>query len=147
MREAVVNLMLKLVGCPYVWGGENPRTGFDCSGFAVWIYQVFGVLPAGDWTAQTLHDYLSTRCKSTRSTIAPGDAIFFGRDVNHITHVMLALSDTLCVGASGGDYTTTTAEEAARRGAAVKVKPIGYRNDRLDVVRVVFPWEVGHDAN
>jgi hypothetical protein len=35
----------------------------------------------------------------------------------------------MVVGASGGDSRCTTVEEASRRGAQVKYKPIHYRSD------------------
>ncbi len=31
------------LGTPYVWGGENPRTGFDCSGLVQWVYAEAGI--------------------------------------------------------------------------------------------------------
>lgn len=27
----------KYIGYPYVWGGSNPSTSFDCSGFVSWV--------------------------------------------------------------------------------------------------------------
>ena len=129
MREHLVNLALKLVGCPYIWGGANPWTGFDCSGFIIWIYQVFGLLPSGDWTAQGLYDWLVKSTERPNYNREPGSLVFYGSDPDHLTHVMLSLGAGLVVGASGGDHTTTTLEEARRRGAQVKVKPIGYRSD------------------
>jgi cell wall-associated NlpC family hydrolase len=141
VREHLVNLALKLVGCPYVWGGANPWAGFDCSGFIIWIYQVFGLLPSGDWTAQGLYEHFR-QVPPTADTIAvPGDLVFYGAGVHGITHVMLRLTSTLVVGASGGDHTTTTREEAARKGAQVKVKPINYRRDEVVTVHVVLPGE------
>lgn len=141
MRDALKNLALKLVGCPYIWGGSNPWTGFDCSGFVVWIYQVFGILPSGDWTAQLLYFELVQRAKDSPETPPPGDLAFYGKAGDAITHVMLTLGGDLCVGASGGDHTTTTPDEARRRGAMVKVKPIRYRKDFFGTVHVPFPGE------
>ncbi len=135
MREHIMNLALKLVGCPYRWGGANPWVGFDCSGFVLWVYQVFGLLPSGDWTAQKLYDLLREGVLSTGAEPQPGDLVFYGDAPNKITHVMMYVGGGLAVGASGGDRTTLTLEEARRRGAMVKVKPLSYRNDMHRVVR------------
>ena len=141
MREHLVNLALKLVGCPYIWGGANPWTGFDCSGFVVWIYQVFGLLPSGDWTAQALYDHFDPKAGESGGGWSRGDLVFYGRGEQRITHVMLALCNELVVGASGGDHTTTTVEEARRRGAQVKVKPRNYRSDLVATLYVKMPGE------
>ena len=139
MREHLVNLALKLVGCPYIWGGANPWTGLDCSGFVIWIYQVFGVLPSGDWTAQGLYDRLSDGGKELENIADKGDLVFYGQSQTKITHVMLRLSPTLVVGASGGARNTLTFDDARRRGAQVKVKTINYRSDEVATVHVKFP--------
>jgi cell wall-associated NlpC family hydrolase len=141
MRKHLVNLALKLVGCPYIWGGANPWTGFDCSGFVVWVYQVFGLLPSGDWTAQGLAGWFLHRNEKANQNPKAGDVVFYGPDPDHLTHVMLALGGGLVVGASGGGHETTTTEEARRRGAQVKVKPIGYRNDLQFALSPGFPGE------
>jgi len=141
MREHLVNLALKLVGCPYIWGGANPWVGFDCSGFIVWIYQAFGLLPSGDWTAEQLYRRASLPIRKDGSPVLPGDLAAYGQPGGPITHVMLALGDDLVVGASGGDHTMTTVEEARRRGAQVKVKPLHYRDDLVGVLPVRFPGE------
>lgn len=124
-RAAIVALAMKLQGVPYIWGGSSPMQGFDCSGFCIWILQPFDILPSGDWTAGGLARVFPTRVHTAK----PGDLVFYGPDPQAITHVMLAISETLCIGASGGDSSTTTAEEAKRRGAKVKVKGIQYRRD------------------
>lgn len=122
MRQFIVSLALKLQGIPYVWGGSSPRTGFDCSGFCIWILQVFDILPSGDWAASGL----SAHFKQTTEP-KPGDLAFYGKSI--VTHVMMHLSTELVIGASGGDSSTTTEEEATRRGACVKTKPLHYRSD------------------
>jgi len=141
MREHLVNLALKLVGCPYIWGGQNPWVGLDCSGFIIWIYQVFGLLPSGDWTAATLYQGLNQTGVGTVHDLVPGDLVYYGADIAHLTHVMLYAGADLVVGASGGGHLTTTREEAARKGAMVKVKPWNYRADARVFGRVKFPGE------
>ena len=41
--SAVVNYALSFVGNPYVWGGKDPNTGADCSGFTSYVYGHFGI--------------------------------------------------------------------------------------------------------
>jgi cell wall-associated NlpC family hydrolase len=141
MREHLVNLALKLVGCPYIWGGQNPWTGFDCSGFIIWIYQVFGLLPSGDWTAQGIENALDHQDPPSVTDLKPGDLVFYGPAREQITHVMLYAGGGLVVGASGGGHLTTTREEAAKKGAQVKVKPWKYRSDAQTFLHVKFPGE------
>ena len=41
--SAVVQYALNFVGNPYVWGGKDPNTGADCSGFTSYVYAHFGI--------------------------------------------------------------------------------------------------------
>lgn len=140
VRAFVLNLALKFVGVPYIWGGSTPA-GFDCSGFVIWVLQVFNVLPSGDWTAQGL----STRFKQIeQANLKPGDLVFYGMQSDAVTHVMMYAGEhdtlgPLVVGASGGGHTTTTIEAAALIGARVKIKPIEYRHDLIKCCTIGAP--------
>ena len=49
-----MNEALKYQGYPYVFGGDNPQTSFDCSGLIQWVYGKVGIkLPR---TAQEQYD-------------------------------------------------------------------------------------------
>ena len=39
----VVNYALQFQGIPYVYGGTDPATGFDCSGFTQYVFAHFGI--------------------------------------------------------------------------------------------------------
>lgn len=76
----------KYIGYPYVWGGSNPNTSFDCSGFVSWVLTNSGVCSTGRLGAQGLYNI----CTPVSSANAkPGDLIFFvgTYDTPGVSHV------------------------------------------------------------
>lgn len=65
----------KYLGYPYVWGGSNPSTSFDCSGFVCWVINNCG----NGWSVgRTTADGLMAYCDIISAEEAqPGDLIFF----------------------------------------------------------------------
>lgn len=65
----------KYLGYPYVWGGSNPSTSFDCSGFVCWVINNCG----NGWSVgRTTADGLMAYCDIIPAKEAqPGDLIFF----------------------------------------------------------------------
>ena len=76
----------KYIGYPYVWGGSNPNTSFDCSGFVSWVLTNSGLCNTGRLGAQALYG-ISTPVSS--SNARPGDLVFFvgTYDTPGISHV------------------------------------------------------------
>ena len=62
----------RYVGVPYRWGGSSPATGFDCSGFVMYVYAKVGVSLPHNAAAQ----YRYGRPVS-RAHLAAGDLVFF----------------------------------------------------------------------
>ncbi len=78
-----VDWALAQVGTPYIWGGETPGVGFDCSGLIQAAYKVAGIsLPR---VAQDQYD--GTAKLGSGNPVEPGDLIFFGGGPSDVTHV------------------------------------------------------------
>jgi cell wall-associated NlpC family hydrolase len=80
-----VSWALSQIGTPYVWGGETPDVGFDCSGLVQAAYAVAGIaLPR---VAQDQYD--TTPKLEPGAALSPGDLVFFGGGPGSIEHVGL----------------------------------------------------------
>ena len=76
-----VDLAASLIGRPYEWGAEGPRT-FDCSGLTQYVFQRFGVdLPRRAINQSEVGD--------PARRLQRGDLVFFGSDSRkrEVTHV------------------------------------------------------------
>ena len=72
--QALMEEAAKYLGYPYVWGGSNPSTSFDCSGFVCWVFTNSGVHNLPRTTAQGIYD----QCTPVSAADAKaGDIIFF----------------------------------------------------------------------
>ena len=80
-RLDVVNYALQFLGNPYVWGGTNPWTGADCSGYMQSVMATFGItLPRVSWQQAGAGAAVSLE------NLQPGDLVFYGAGgkVNHV---------------------------------------------------------------
>jgi cell wall-associated NlpC family hydrolase len=100
---------LDQVGTPYIWGGETPGVGFDCSGLTQAAYKAAGLtLPR---VAQEQFD--AGPSLPAGSVLEPGDLVFFGSGPTEVGHVGLYL------GVQGG---RTTMVDAPHTGATVRIE-------------------------
>jgi cell wall-associated NlpC family hydrolase len=61
------------LGVPYVWGGETPGVGFDCSGLVQWSFRQAGIsLP------RTSGAQFAATTQIPLADIEPGDLLFYG---------------------------------------------------------------------
>lgn len=68
----VVNYSKQYLGYPYIVGGKNPSTGFDCSGFTRYVFLNFGYSLGSTAASQT-----SVGTEISRDNLKPGDLILF----------------------------------------------------------------------
>ncbi len=121
--EIATRVAWSFIGKPYIWGGDDPMRGFDCSGFAIEILQSAGRLPrVGDWTAADLK-------KKFPSVETPheGCLVFWENAAHKITHVEYCLDSEYSIGSSGGDGDNTTVEQAIKDNAYIKARPFRTR--------------------
>ena len=68
----VVGIAMQYLGTPYVWGGASPG-GFDCSGFAMYVYAQVGISLPHNAAMQ----YSSVGVPVSRDDLQAGDLVFF----------------------------------------------------------------------
>lgn len=124
--ELAKQVAMSFLGKPYIWGGDDPMRGFDCSGFCVEILKSIGALPRqGDWTADGLYNFYKN-CEKPYPD--PGYLVFWGRLIK--THVEFCLNENYSIGASGGGSKTITEAEAIKQNAYIKIRPIDSRSEQ-----------------
>lgn len=126
--QELINSFKELLGEPYVWGGESKlEGGFDCSG-ALYYSAVRAGYRVTRLTAQA---YSLLGKKISVGEQMPGDCLFFGSSVNHITHCSLYIGNGLMIESRGSRRNTKN-----NPGAGVTISDVNRRSD----LRVVRRW-------
>ncbi|QWG53783.1 NlpC/P60 family protein (plasmid) [Bacillus mycoides] len=90
--------MKKYEGKPYKYGGNSPKTRFDCSGLMQWGYGTQGIkLP------RTSQDQYNQTIRVEKKALQPGDLVFFKGTVagkSGITHVGMYIGNNKFYNAS-----------------------------------------------
>ena len=95
-REQLVSYALQFVGGPYRYGGSDPRTGTDCSGFTRYVYQ-HGL---GISLNRSSGSQASQGTAVSASDMQPGDLLFYGsgKGINHVAmYIGCLLYTSRCV--------------------------------------------------
>ncbi len=67
-----VQIAMQYLGVPYVWGGDDPLTGFDCSGLTMYVYAQLGI-PLTHYTGSQFYEGVRVPFWA----LQPGDLVFF----------------------------------------------------------------------
>lgn len=102
--SSVVNYALNFVGNPYVWGGKDPNTGVDCSGFTSYVYAHFGIsIPSYSYSQRSVGREVSY------SNAQAGDLICYAG------HVAIYMGNGQIVHAKGTAYGIVAYDNATYR--------------------------------
>jgi cell wall-associated NlpC family hydrolase len=82
----------ELAGTKYRYGGVSPTTGFDCSGFTMFVFDKFGIELTHQSKAQNKEGYWVAK-----EDLRAGDLVFFNTDGVGISHVGIYLGDDVFV--------------------------------------------------
>lgn len=126
--QELINAFKELLNEPYVWGGESRlEGGFDCSG-ALYAASKRAGYNVARLTAQ---EYSFIGKKIPVGEQVPGDCLFFGSSITHITHCALYIGNGLMIESRGSRQNTKN-----NPGTGVTISDVSRRSD----LRVVRRW-------
>ena len=129
MEDELIKYAKRFIGMPYIYRA-NGANGFDCASYVQEILKAFGLLqnPWRDYWSQAIHDELFSTKKPT-DHIKVASVLTFGAGFHDISHISIAINSIYHIECGGGDSTTLTIEDARKRGAMVRIRPIDNRAD------------------
>lgn len=90
-NKKVEAISKQYLGDPYVWGGNTPKTGMDCSGYTKYVFKKVGItIPRTAWEQSKKGQRIE------KKNLQKGDLLFFLTDKKRkipITHVGIYLGN------------------------------------------------------
>jgi cell wall-associated NlpC family hydrolase len=110
---AAVHYAESQIGVPYVWGGETPGAGFDCSGLVQWAWG-----RAGIGIPRTTESQWPAMVHVPLTALQPGDLLYYDNldGDNAVDHVVMYVGS--------GPWGTSTVIAAAHTGTNVNFAPL-----------------------
>jgi cell wall-associated NlpC family hydrolase len=110
---AAVRAAESQIGVPYVWGGETPGHGFDCSGLVQWAWA-----QAGIQIPRTTESQWPAMVHVPLNDLEPGDLLFYYNldGDNTVDHVVMYVGT--------GEWGSSTVIAAAHTGTDVEFAPV-----------------------
>lgn len=92
---------ISLVGTPYKYGGNTPKTGFDCSGLINYVF----LTSAGLKLPRTTLELIEINARQiNQEHLYPGDLVYFNSNSGKVSHIGIYVGERRFVHApsSGG---------------------------------------------
>lgn len=119
-RKDVIKYAMQFLGKPYVWGGNDPNTGADCSGFVRYCYWH----SAEVWLPRVSYEQCNVGELRTSMEMLPGDLIYYANQEGTVGHVAMYIGNG-------------TILHAASKASGVKLSQWNYRTPKY--IRSVLP--------
>ena len=112
--ERIANYAKQYIGYGYGYGGTSPESGFDCSGFAQYVYSSCGYS-----IGRTCSNQLGNGSQISKEELQVGDLVFFNNTSSgSVGHVGIYIGDNMIVHAAN-----------SRRGVTTDTIASGYYNN------------------
>jgi len=97
IRDRLVATAESFIGVDYAWGGTTTRSGFDCSGLVLAIYQLNGLA-----MPRSVHDQFLAGAPVAGDRLNKGDLVFFSASPGGgLSHVGIYIGDRVFIHAPG----------------------------------------------
>ena len=116
-QNRIITEAYKYLGIPYLWGGTDPKTGLDCSGFVQLVYHNLGYNISRTTYTQI---YDGVEVEVSLDKLQAGDLIFFG-DKSAPHHVALYIGDNKYIHAPQTGDVVKVSEGALRACCARRI--------------------------
>ena len=88
----IINYAATFLGTPYVWGGNSPNPGFDCSSLVQYSFAHFGIrLPRVTW------DQFNQGTPVSKGDLIAGDLVFFSTYAPGPSHVGIYIGNGMMI--------------------------------------------------
>jgi cell wall-associated NlpC family hydrolase len=137
-REYIIQYVRSFIGTRYIFYGDKPMNGFDCSGLVSEVARGIGFIGGKErYSAQGFHNLFNQRGLLRRDLelAKMGDVVLFGTGDDCISHIgIVSEISGYMYEAGGGGHETVTTEQAAMTDAFVRSRPI--RKDLVAYVNI-----------
>jgi cell wall-associated NlpC family hydrolase len=97
LRERIIDTAKSFIGVDYAWGGTSTRSGFDCSGLVLAVYQLNGLA-----MPRSVRDQYLAGTAVAEDRLEKGDLVFFAaKPGGPLSHVGIYIGDGVIIHAPG----------------------------------------------
>lgn len=145
--DSLVVYARSFLGVPYIYGGNNCLTGFDCSGYMSEVLRKPGLVRNHeDISVQGIYERVAK--EGTSITTGPmkfpgGTLLFYGESLTNLEHVALVVDWYSIIECGGGNEKTDSIDKAKALGACVRERGILLRSDIEVAILPKYPWSRG----